>query len=259
MKHAFVTASLSAGIAVAKQPEMSAVRQLIEQIRPVTVDTPLIRLGSNGDGGYLVPDDLEGLVACFSPGVDKWAPFETDLIERGVPCFMADGSVDGPPIEGAHFLKKYLGVVNDETTIRLDDWVSECAPAPGDLLLQMDIEGAEWPVLLNASTEVLRRFRIIAIELHDLERLLDKHALRIIEAVFARLCKDFHVVHNHPNNYGRSVRKRSLVIPRVLEMTLLRKDRAEQTGFASTFPHPLDRKNAPNQRDVALPRAWYGA
>lgn len=259
MKHAFITASLNAGVAVAKQPEVSAVRQLIEQLRPVTTDKSLIRLGADEDGGYLVPDDLDGIVACFSPGVDVWAPFESDMIARGIPCFMADASVDGPPIEGAHFIKKFLGVVNDETTIRLDDWVAENAPSAGDLLLQMDIEGAEWPVLLNASTEVLSRFRIIVIELHDLERLMDKHALQIVQAVFARLCQDFHVVHNHPNNYGKSVRKGNLVIPRVLEMTLLRKDRAEATGFASTFPHPLDRTNAPDQPDVALPAAWYGA
>jgi hypothetical protein len=71
------------------------------------------------------------------------------------------------------------------------------------------------------------------------------------------LCQDFYIVHNHPNNYGKSVRKGRLVIPRVLEMTLLRKDRADPTGFASTFPHALDRKNAPEQRDATLPRAWY--
>jgi hypothetical protein len=38
------------------------------------------------------------------------------------------------------------------------------APSAGDLILQMDIEGAEWPVILNASQEVLTRFRIIVLE-----------------------------------------------------------------------------------------------
>jgi hypothetical protein len=258
MKHAIITASLNAGLALGKQSELASVHRLIEQIRPLTTDRPLIRVGSEGDGGYLIPDDLEGIVACFSPGVDAWAPFETDVMARGVPCFLADGSVREPPIAGVHFTGKFLGVINDATTIRLDDWVGQYAP-PGDLLLQMDIEGAEWHVLLDASADVLRRFRIMVVELHDLERLLDKHALRIVEAVFARLCQDFYIVHNHPNNYGKSVRKGRLVIPRVLEMTLLRKDRAIPTGFASAFPHALDRTNAPDQPDVTLPRAWYAA
>jgi hypothetical protein len=261
MKHGFVTACLNAGISVAKQPDMPAILDLIEQLHPVDTEHPLIRLGSDEDGGYLVPDDLDGVVACFSPGVSAWAPFEADLIARGVPCFMADASVDQAPLEGegAHFTKRFLGVINDPTTIRLDDWVTACAPAAGDLILQMDIEGAEWPVLLNVSDEILRRFRIIVIELHNLERIMDKHALPIMQAVFARLCKDFYVVHNHPNNSGRSVRKGGLVIPRVLEMTLLRKDRAAAVEFATTFPHPLDRANAPHQRDLTLPVAWRRA
>ena len=33
--------------------------------------TELVRLGGNNDGGYLLPNDLEGITACFSPGVDN--------------------------------------------------------------------------------------------------------------------------------------------------------------------------------------------
>ena len=168
---------------------------------------------------------------------------------------MADGSVDKGPIDGAHFTKKFLGVVNDATTIRLDNWVNESAPASGDLLLQMDIEGSEWPVLLNASDEILRRFRLIVIELHDLERIMDRHALPIMRSVVALLRQHFVVVHSHPNNYGGVVRKADLSIPRVLEVTLLRKDRHRSAGSATCFPHRLDRPNATDRADVTLPRA----
>jgi len=258
VKHRVVSAFLRAGVCLSKQADEGTVRDLIASLHPVTTCFPLIRIGDDGDGGYLLPDDLDGISACFSPGVSHWAPFETDLIGRGIPCFLADASVDEAPIKGASFIKKFVGVIDDDTTIRLDDWVAEFAPNEGDLLLQMDIEGAEWPVLLNASAAVLRRFRIMVIEFHDLERLMDEHALPIIAGVFARLLRDFHIVHNHPNNYGRTVHKGDLVIPRVMEMTFLRKDRAEASGFATTFPHPFDRTNAPHQADVALPTAWYG-
>lgn len=212
-----------------------------------------------GDGGYLIPDDLEGISACFSPGVDDRATFETSLIARGIPCFLADASVDKAPIDGdmIHFTKKFLGVVNNDRTITLDNWIEANKPGKADLILQMDIEGAEWPVLLNTSGDTLRRFRIIVIELHDLERLMDKHAFAIISSTFERLLEDFYVIHSHPNNFGRSVRHRSFVIPRVLEMTLLRKDRVKSTKFASTFPHPLDARNDVNQSDIPLPPEWY--
>lgn len=257
IQHYFVSTALNAGLAVAQQPPHASVREFISQLHPVLDERPLVRVGSDGDGGYLVPDDLDGIVACFSPGVDAWAPFEADLTHRGIQCFMADGSVDQPPIDGVHFIKKFLGVVNDAETIRLDNWVRESAPTTGDLLLQMDIEGSEWPVLLNASDEILRRFRIIVIELHDLERIMDRHALLIMRSVVAWLSQQFVVVHAHPNNYGGVVRKRNLVIPRVLEVTLLRKDRCRSAGFAVSFPHPLDRPNATGRVDIALPRAWY--
>jgi len=259
MKHAFVTACLSAGVAVAKQTDRNAARRLVSRLHPVITRHPLIRMGARGDGGYLVPDDLEGVAACFSPGVDDRASFESSMIERGVRCFLADASVESAPIMGemVHFTRKHLGVVDNDTTITLDRWVGDCCPGSADLVLQMDIEGAEWQVLLNVSNETLRRFRIVVIELHDLERLMDKHAFAIIAAAFERLLQDFYIVHNHPNNYGRSVRCGSFVIPRVQEMTLLRKDRGAPTGFAKRFPHPLDEKNDVSGPDLPLPPEWF--
>lgn len=259
MKHAIVSACLTAGISVAKQSDRSAVRNLISRLHPFSTERDLVRLGSRGDGGYLAPDDFVGISACFSPGVDDRASFEQDMIDRSIPCFMADASVSGPPIDGpmVHFVKKFIGVTNTPETITLDNWVEENRPGDDDLLLQMDIEGAEWPVLLNVSNKTLRRFRIIVIEFHDMERLMDKQAFQIIKAVFERLLENFYVVHNHPNNYGRNVRCGQIVIPRVLEMTLIRKDRVKSKRYSQSFPHPLDAKNDPSYPDTPLPPSWF--
>jgi hypothetical protein len=81
-------------------------RQAIAKaLRPFDVGYELIRVGDFGDGGYLVPDDLSGIRACFSPGVSKQASFELDMAKRGIPSFMADASVAGPAIgvPGAEF------------------------------------------------------------------------------------------------------------------------------------------------------------
>jgi hypothetical protein len=50
-------------------------------MRPVSTKYDLIRLGSPHDGGYLVPDCLVGIQACFSLGVSKVANFELDLTQ----------------------------------------------------------------------------------------------------------------------------------------------------------------------------------
>lgn len=260
LRHAIVTLFLNAGISVAKQADRGAVRRLIARLHPVVTHVPLVRLGAGGDGGYLVPDDLEGIAACFSPGVDDRASFESAMIARGIPCFLADRSVEAPPFANAmiRFERKFLGAIDDDATLTLDRWVADNAPGNDDLVLQMDIEGAEWIVLLNTTSETLRRFRVIVMEVHDLERLFDKHAFPIIEAAFLRLLQDFHLVHNHPNNYGGAVRVGDLVIPRVLELTWLRKDRADAIANARQFPHPLDVVNDPKSADIALPPQWFG-
>ena len=102
IQRAFVTLCLNAGFSVAMQSDSHAVRDLIARLHPVATEHPLIRAGSDGDGGYLIPDDLTGIAACFSPGVDNRATFESALIARGIPCFLADASVNDAPIRELH-------------------------------------------------------------------------------------------------------------------------------------------------------------
>ena len=70
------------------------VKALIYSLRPRLADQKLIRLGPSGDGGYLVPDDLEDIEACLSPGVALVSGFERDCAALGMKIFMA-GMVQG--------------------------------------------------------------------------------------------------------------------------------------------------------------------
>ncbi len=247
------------GFFLSRSVDAQTLSPLIERMHPRTTSFDLIRVGGESDGGYLVPDDLQGIVGCFSPGVDVVASFEAAIVARGIPCFLADASVPGPPIADPliHFDKKFLGVVDDDLTTKMDTWVRAYAPPTGDLILQMDIEGAEWPVLLNVSDETLSRFRIIVLELHFLEWLLDPVGFDFMFASLDRLLRRYHVVHLHPNNLAPPVTASGLAIPRLLEVTLLRHDRARPTGYANQFPHPLDRRNRTDRRDHALPGCWF--
>lgn len=112
-------------------------------------------------------------------------------------------------------------------------------------------------VLLNVSAPTLQRFRIIVVELHDLTKILDRDGLPVLRAMLDRLLEDFHVVHLHPNNSGGQIRLGTVPVPRTLETTLLRRDRATVTGHAAHFPHPLDHPNTARLSDVKLPSMWY--
>lgn len=97
---------------------------------------------------------------------------------HGIPCHMCDHSSNveafaTPLIEGRQtFLKKWLDVTGAADSVALADWVALRAPGTADLLLQMDIEGAEYRNLLGTPDDVLRRFRIVVLELHGLEAAL---------------------------------------------------------------------------------------
>lgn len=224
-------------------------------VRPVVTDRSLVRIGGGGDGGYLVPSDFDGIEACFSPGVAETAEFEREMLARGINCFLADASVKSAPIsdENLHFDPLFLGPVTGGRFISLDDWVARHAPGTNDLVLQMDIEGAEYDVLLAASEDTLRRFRWMVVEVHKLHRLLRGKGLRTATQLFSRMNEMFAVVHMHPNNAAPEVCFAGVPVPPLIEMTFLRRDRFELSKPATSFPHTLDEINVPSMPEVNLP------
>jgi hypothetical protein len=244
------------------RPSDSAeLRAFLSSIRPQRTGYGLIRIGGDGDGGYLVPDDLEGLSACFSPGVADSAEFEMDLANRwGIPSWLADHSVEAPPVahEMLHFTRKFLGSRNDATTMRLADWMAGAGQlsAPGDLILQMDIEHGEYDVLIDTPADVLARFRILVIEFHSFEVVFDRFGLRTMRAVFDKLLSRFCVAHIHPNNGGAPYSRGDIVVPSLPEISFLRLDRVRDGGPVPVLPHPLDRRNTDRWPDLPLPAGW---
>lgn len=242
-----------------KMTAPAELRSLLNKLRPLSTDKELIRLGPKGDGGYLVPNDLAGICACFSPGVSFISGFEMDCAQRGMKVFLADKSVDGPASEheSFHFTKKYIGATSDEGFMTLDHWVASSLPDTNpDLLLQMDIEGYEYEVFLSTSESLMRRFRIIVAEFHILEQLWSQPFFSLAGRALDKILQTHACVHIHPNNCAGSVRKRGLDIPRVMEFTFLRKDRIERSSHQKSFPSPLDHDNTPNPF-LALPKCWY--
>lgn len=236
--------------------------QLIQRLWPVSPGIELIRLGPDSDGGYLVPDDLEGIEACFSPGVCDVAGFEHDCVKRGMAAFLADGSVAGPPVSDPriHFTKKFIGAADAGDFMTLDQWVATSLPdSASDLLLQIDIEGFEYETFLSVSDQLLRRFRIIVVEFHELRHLWSRPYFSLISSAFKKLLIHHSCVHIHPNNGFRSTSLSGLEIPHLMEFTFLRNDRFSGRTAASSFPHPLDVKNDASKPTKKLPETWYRA
>ena len=139
----------------------------------------------------------------------------------------------------------------------LEDWVSEKGLQGSDSILQMDIEGEEYACILATSQNLLRKFRIIIIEFHSMDDLLDPKVFPFISATFDKLLIDFHVVHIHPNNASDSVQYGEIKLWPTMEFTFLRKDRVAKIYNRSDFPHILDFDNSNSKPHSALSSAWF--
>ena len=234
---------------------------LINALHPFNVSVPLIRIGGNSDGGYCVPNDLDGITACFSPGVADKASFEAELWEiYKIKSHLADFSVDGPPIGfiPASFTKKYVGAYDDDRFMTMPTWLSSFeSEADTDLMLQMDIEGGEYSTLISTPDDLIKRFRIIILELHNLWAWGCPPYFDIAHALLSKLLNQFTLVHNHPNNNDPLFYIGDIPIPSTIELTFYRKDRHELVGYLTRFPRSIDYKNNPEQSDLPLPQNWH--
>lgn len=194
-------------------------QSLLKSLYPLSIDKELIRLGPKGDGGYLVPNDLIGIQACFSPGVNFESGFEQDCAALGMKVFLADKSVDAPAIknEQFYFTKKFVGVTTNDDFMTLDNWVTSSLPEKNtDLLLQIDIEGYEYEVFLSTSDALMQRFRIIVAEFHSLHLLWSWPFFQLAGRAFEKILQTHSCVHIHPNNYEPHIKMNGLDIPRVM-------------------------------------------
>ena len=256
-------------------------KDFIKSLSPKAVGHDLIRIGHTADGGYLVPDDLEGIKACFSIGYGGVSVFEEMLgIDYEIKAFIADrvGNIMERPLDRfikwlrrlirrrskifrfdleLDFENKFVGKENNLTTIRLEDWIQKkCSlDSTGDLILQMDIEGAELDILIDTPSDVLRKFRIMIIEFHSMA-IFDLSIFLRFKRVFDKILEDFCVVHIHPNSSTWKFFYRGIEIPATMEFTFIRKDRVLPDNRELVFPHKLDRPNFPDCPDVILPEIW---
>ena len=228
---------------------------LLKSLLPISQNFELIRVGGDSDGGYLVPNILHSIDYCFSPGVAQSSEFEFFMAKLGIKSFMIDASVDSPTIthELFNFQRLYLGHRTKGEFISLDDWIETSANQMKSGILQMDIEGAEYPSLMSVSKNNLLKFAILVIEFHGLNRLYNGDFALIFELTIAKLKENFEIVHLHPNNAGRTHKIGHLKVPNVVELTLLRKDLCNKISESATLPHFLDRPNRIDLVDIHFP------
>ena len=237
----------------------------LEMLIPKPCGHQLLRIGSDNDGGYLIPDDLVGIESCFSPGTANTKDFEDALVNRyKIKSYMCDYSsdlekLDTPIIEGMQFFeKKWLDTVESDIALEINNWTRDHSTPGSDLILQMDIEGYEYKNIIHCTDETLKRFRIIVLEIHHLHLLPFSQFLDgVFLPAFQKLTSSFTCVHSHSNNCCPQIDLGyNLEIPAVCELTFLRNDRLHHDRIVPVqLPHPLDRLNDISKPALDIP-SW---
>lgn len=244
-----------------------------KKLRPLDSSYQLIRVGSGNDGGYLIPNDLDGIKYCISPGVGKTINFERDLLERfNIKSFLADPTVERPNNlkAGIDFESIGISYVRDILEIKtmesqelklskmytLKEFMSLKVPdTESDLILQMDIENAEYLALLSSSLETLSRFRIMIVEFHSIPKIFNEiYFEQVVAPLFNKLNAIFYIAHVHANNVAKPIKFFNYEIPHSLEITFHNRGRinSEEEPKFKAIRNELDSPCDPTKPEVFL-------
>jgi hypothetical protein len=204
-----------------------------------------IRFGVNTDGGYVIAE-LEGDYDCYiSAGISQEESFSRDFINKynmnEYNSFGFDGTINYYPYHYTNkisFIKKNIHSFNDDKNSNL----SFLTDKYNNIFLKMDIEGGEYPWLLQIDETRLNKFKQIVIEFHGITN--DGWNCNYNDKVkcLEKLSKTHYIVHAHGNNYGPVVNN----IPDVIELTCINKNYFNSVPELNKVPLPITNLDFPN-------------
>ena len=206
---------------------------------------PKIRIGRQGDGGYVVVNEGDVYDAFLSCGLSDETSFEENFPYK-IPSWAFDGTIPGRPKdlpEHISFVRKNIGTENTDTLTNMHDIIQNYK----NIFLKMDIESHEWR-WINATD--MSRFRQIVIEFHGVwTGHVEQDGPSPYEKINAamKIANTHRLVHVHANN---NVPMQFGHPPWVGEFTWIRKDVPVKGLNTKPFPdEKLDFKNVPDKPD----------
>lgn len=222
-------------------------------IRPMTSpDLSLVRVGALSDGGYVMADPLSAGGA-ISIGVGSDVSWDADIGSRGIRVAMFDHTVRRPPapVPNGTFHRIGIGSASTANVQPLDELLAIAGlDGHDDLLLKIDVEGAEWAVLTGPQPLNLLPFMQIVIELHGIGALRDEWEATRVLAAMEHLSETHTPIHVHANNYDELVRFGEWWFPNAIELSLIRKDLLPDPRPASSIRTDLDAPCDPRVTEI---------
>jgi hypothetical protein len=210
------------------------------------------RYGCIYDGGYIVAELDEKYDCYISAGVSNEESFSQDFINKQNinNNYAFDGTINEYPhqyTENITFIKKNINSFNNVDNTNL----AFLTNIFNNIFLKIDIEGGEYPWLLQINENQLKKFKQIVIEFHGITN--DGWGCSYDDKVkcLEKLSSTHYLVHAHGNNCGFTENN----IPDVIELTYVNKNYFDAVPELNTQELPiknLDFPNNPYVNDINL-------
>jgi hypothetical protein len=233
----------------AKIPEQARAFEILSLLKPFDiVGKEKVRIGEDADGGYVLINDFSNSNTVYSLGIGNNIGFDWNMACRGHDIYMFDHTIEKVPLEHPkfHFHKIGIsGVSNDEAhVLSLNDLISYLGHEDKEnIILKMDIEGAEWDAIGAASADTLGKFQQITMEIHLLNKVGWDDFFVSAREFFKKINEQFTLCHVHSNNVGRIHLIGGFPVPEALELSYVKTSMIERTPSRTLYPTPLDRPN----------------
>lgn len=195
----------------------------------------------------------------YSFGISNEISWDADMANRGYEVFMYDMTIDALPFEHEkfHFFKEGIGGKKDveKSLDTLENFITRNGHEQNsNMILKMDVEGAEWDFLESVSSETLNKFNQMVFEFHDI--IAPKTAAEMDRTInlIEKINKTHTLVHIHGNNNGNYLQIDGIGnIPDCPELTYLRTENHEfYEDEAILLPILFDTPNRPDLPDIQL-------
>ena len=215
-----------------------------------------VRIGGSHDGGYVMANKFDRNTIGYSIGVGPQVQWDFDMAGQGMVIHQYDHTVEGLPQVHANFRFTRLGIgpdLSNPELITLQEMLNRNGHSEGsNMLLKIDIEGAEWDVFDALDYDILARFDQIVIEFHGFEFLRNEDFRERAKRVFSKLNYHHSPVHAHANNYAPVHIIHGVAVPDVIEMTYCLRSRFDFSPSHELFPTPIDQPCNPENPDIYL-------
>jgi len=224
----------------------------IKQLKP---DRKYIRIGNMNDGGYIMLDDFNAKMHAYSFGISNDVSWDKEMAERyGISVYMYDHTISRLPEynEKFHYYKAGISGKDDyinnvysmKTLLKNNDDITN-----KNLVLKMDVEGAEYGFLEITPSAIIDNFRQIVLELHNITRLENKDN---VKKGLKKLNETHQAVWVHGNNFNYAEFDNNIIMPNTIEVLYLNKNYYGFTESEVYFPWELDNPNRNMLNDFIL-------